>query len=391
MASDSSAPALLRRFSWKRLRRITASGRYIPQIDGLRFVAIVAVVIYHLGQYSWMRCGYCVSQETGLTGAIAHLDRGVLLFFALSGFILGLPFANEHLLGAGKLRIGSYFMRRLTRLEPPYVINLLMRFPLIPSAKHVSWAVATTHLAVSVVYLHGLIYGTLPMIHIPSWSLEVEVQFYVLAPILAALYFGHRRWRRPLLLLTVFACSAFQDLTPGDQQTRLHLSLLSFLQYFLIGFLVSDLFLLQFTDKPRRYSWDVLGVASLAAAVYIADRPAVYLLPLLIAVLLAAVFRGILLSRFTSYPLVCTLGGMCYSIYLTHSLVLETTFWLLERLHVSHMAYAFPMLLASLIGLPIILVVGGIFFVLVERPCMDKDWPHKLWRLVRREQASSRA
>ncbi|WP_260736213.1 acyltransferase family protein [Tunturiibacter lichenicola] len=372
--------ALSRQSFWRSLRRVTASGRYIPQIDGLRFIAIVAVIVYHIGQLSWMNCNFCASQEFGLAGIISHLDRGVPLFFTISGFILGLPFANEHLLEGRKVNIRHYFLRRVTRLEPPYILNLLIRFPMIAGVKHVSWGVASAHLLASLFYMHGAIYGTLPMVHIPSWSLEVEVQFYLMAPILAAVFFPRKSWmRRSSLVLAIIGFIILRSVTPGDLQTRLHLSIISFAQYFLVGFLMSDWFLTAAKRMKQSWLWDLVGVGALFAMVMITEVHAYFLLPLLIMAVLAAAFQGVLFSQLLAVPFVATLGGMCYSLYLTHSLVLQFCAWVIIHQDLAGLTYLTRFIAYLLASVPVILAVGITFFVLIERPCMDQNWPSKLW------------
>jgi peptidoglycan/LPS O-acetylase OafA/YrhL len=68
-------------------RRITAQKRFIPQIDGLRFVAISSVVLFHI---------FAALDRGAIPPPAFHPDgdlskRGVELFFAISGFILGVP------------------------------------------------------------------------------------------------------------------------------------------------------------------------------------------------------------------------------------------------------------------------------------------------------------
>jgi peptidoglycan/LPS O-acetylase OafA/YrhL len=106
--------------SMLQFRRITTQKRFIPQIDGLRFVAIASVVFFHI----------YAALENGAVPPPIPLDidmpkHGVELFFAISGFILGVPFASRYLLQAPKVNLKSYFLRRLTRLEPPYFLALL--------------------------------------------------------------------------------------------------------------------------------------------------------------------------------------------------------------------------------------------------------------------------
>ena len=54
----------------------------------------------------------------------SFLHIGVTIFFVISGFILGRLFASHYLLGHKKPALRSCYLRRLTRLEPPYLINI---------------------------------------------------------------------------------------------------------------------------------------------------------------------------------------------------------------------------------------------------------------------------
>ena len=60
-------------------------------------------------------------------GLLSPRVLGVLLFFTISGFILGLPFARQYLVAARPVSFGFY-RRRVTRLEPPYLISMLLLF-----------------------------------------------------------------------------------------------------------------------------------------------------------------------------------------------------------------------------------------------------------------------
>ena len=119
-ASLSPDGAGLRRPSWlDGFRRITTSGQFIPEIDGLRFVAISLVILHHVALYISIR----QQRDEGLFSLGQH---GVELFFAISGFILAVPFALQHLRGNRPVRLRSYFWRRFTRIEPPYLLSLIL-------------------------------------------------------------------------------------------------------------------------------------------------------------------------------------------------------------------------------------------------------------------------
>ena len=370
---------------WMSLRRVTSSGRYIPEIDGLRFVAIMSVLFYHLGMMSLMGCGLCFPlPPTTLGRAIVfHLDRGVPVFFAISGLVLGLPFAEQYLAGGRTVNLKAYFLRRITRLEPPYIVNLLMRFPLVVAVKHVPFETALPHLLASLVYLHWLVYGVYPTIHPPSWSLEIEVQFYILAPLLALLFFPRRPWLRRIgLLAAIVAFGIVRAHTPLSPETRFNLSLGCFAQYFLAGLLMADGFL---TVLPRIRSsllWDAVGLPLWFGVFFVGDRAAGYFMPLMLFGAFLAAFRGRLLNRFFCNPFVATVGGMCYSIYLTHSLVLQACYAAIAKLHFVR-GYNGLYAAGVLFALPTILLVGTVFYVLIERPCMDRNWPKKLGQYAR--------
>lgn len=90
------------------LRRRTTSGHWLPEIDGLRFIAILSVLLFHLqGQFDHH---YSLSIGPPFALAVRAFgfgNRGVQLFFAISGFILALPFARHHRFSARAPGAGS--------------------------------------------------------------------------------------------------------------------------------------------------------------------------------------------------------------------------------------------------------------------------------------------
>src|SRR5204862_7288800 len=108
--------------------RITTSKSLIPEIDGLRFIALAAVFICHLPSTLLKHVPELYHQthcELELVRSMIFGGFGVQLFFMISGFVLALPFVRYHLGEGPPVSLGKYFLRRLTRLEPPYIVNLL--------------------------------------------------------------------------------------------------------------------------------------------------------------------------------------------------------------------------------------------------------------------------
>ncbi|MCU0679646.1 MAG: acyltransferase family protein, partial [Planctomycetes bacterium] len=116
-----------------RLTRITSRGDFIPEIDGLRFLAILQVLLLHCFTFIMVKAPNGSYEERVLDypflkAVLGNGGSGVLLFFAISGFILSLPFAQYYLNGGRKINLKSYYIRRVTRIEPPYIISLVFLF-----------------------------------------------------------------------------------------------------------------------------------------------------------------------------------------------------------------------------------------------------------------------
>jgi len=365
----------------KHLRRRTTSGRFIAEVDGLRFIAIALVVFFHVHDYLTTKFRI----PAGTAANADWLDRlaatghyGVHLFFIISGFVLALPFASHYLAGRPPVKLRAYFIRRLTRLEPPYIIAMLAfaaaraltgaaREPLLP------------HLLASLAYVHNIVYGVGSTINVVAWSLEIEVQFYILAPALAIVFVVRDRWvRRGVIVAAAAASLAVQSwLAPA---VWVPLSVVGFLQFFLCGFLIADLYVTDWKGNPSHSPWwDIVSLVGWPALALLwmqdAQYPALFLV--LAFVLFCAGFRGTISSRVLGIPVVATIGGMCYSIYLLHfpliSIIGRHTL-----LIGSTRAQWVHLLIQSAIIIPPVLLVCVVYFALIERPCMERDWPQKL-------------
>jgi peptidoglycan/LPS O-acetylase OafA/YrhL len=357
-----------------RFRRITTHNNFIPQIDGLRFVAIASVVLFHTYSALATRSAIPVPWPENLDLA----KRGVELFFAISGFILGVPFASARFLNTPAVNLKRYFLRRLTRLEPPYIISLFVWAVADWVTAHRTLSYLLPHLLSSCVYMQNLIFGGfVGAVNSVAWSLEVEVQFYLLAPILAVLFgISGPRKRRIVMLLLILASGVLS--LPLYRSTHFHYSIGYYLPFFLAGFLVCDLYVNRREWKVS-FLWDLLAL-SLWPLVWILGRNVGHvLLPFAIVVLYLAAFRGRMCSAVFSNSAIASIGGMCYSIYLFHFLVIYLVKHVTQPIHFGQNFWFYFILQLCMI-LPFILVLCGGFFLAIERPCMDRNWPLKLWR-----------
>jgi peptidoglycan/LPS O-acetylase OafA/YrhL len=370
-------------------RRITTGASWIPQVDGLRFVAIVSVLLMHtllLVRDEGARRLIFPNGSRILTFAIENGDRGVCLFFVISGYILARPFLREHRLGGHKVSLSAYFLRRVTRLEPPYILSLLLFVPAVRIARHASLGSLLPHLGASLVYLHSLIFRGPSTISGVTWSLEVEIQFYILAPLLGNLYrVENTVLRRSLLLALVFAAAGISIVAGGfyGQWT-----ILGFGQYFLMGFLLADI--LEFPRHSDRtwWAWDVLSLVLWPTMFMARGTPAIAAwLPVAIGLAFLGAFHGKAFNWFFRQPAIALTGGMCYSIYLMHLLFILSAYrWVGHlRLWGDGTTALLQMFLLISLGL----VGSAFYFLLIERPCMDPKWPQKLYKSLFRSRAQT--
>ena len=383
-ALDAAAPPSGGWRPWllARLARRTSTGRFIPEIDGLRFVSIALVVLFHLAGYVALRHGFAIESggTNGIFRVLSHGHYGVQIFFAISGFVLGLPFAAQRLGGGRPVRLRPYFLRRLTRLEPPYVVSMLALFPAVVLMTGTPPARLLPHLLASLAYVHNLVFGEGSLLNSVAWSLEIEVQFYILAPLLAAAAFRARRaaLRRALIAA---ACLAAVTLQLTLMRGMDALTLASFIQFFGVGFLLADLYTTDWKDaSPRPRAWDALWLACWPLLFAAWEAPAAVreiAFPALIFAVFAASLRGRLSRAAMSNPWVVTIGGMCYTIYLLHYPLISLLGRVTARVG-GQGAAGTHLLLQAVLVLPPLLVACAVYFALVERPCMDPAWPAKV-------------
>lgn len=367
-----------------RLRRHTSSGLYIAELDGLRFMAILSVYIYHLSGDVLRHTSALTPRSTSfLFHLTQQLDIGVPLFFVISGMILGFPFARYWLQKGSRVSLKRYFVRRLTRLEPPYVLALLLCCLLKYAGGRGDWGDLLPHLGASLIYLHNLIYQEPSTINIVAWSLEVEVQFYLLAPFLACVFAINPAWvRRAVLLTATVAIAALAETQYLGALT--HLTLAGNLQYFLTGFLLADIFLLIPVHLHRNWKWDLVTATGwpLLAVLIVSSRGLTNVaLPAIILLLYVAAFYGTVSSRVFANLWISTIGGMCYTIYLLHNYTIAAIGLVTEQVGQS-LAFEARLGLQMILISPFVLAGSIIYYILIEQPCMQPDWPSRLKRYI---------
>lgn len=186
---------------------------YRKDIDGLRAVAVLSVIVFHMG---FLPNGYL----------------GVDIFFAISGYLITRIVYNEAL--ENRFSIINFYLRRIRRIIPlvlftttiALIIGICVMLP--DDLENFSQSVFATNLFANNVLLlitsgdyWDVINEYKPLMH--TWSLGVEEQFYMIYPVIFLLFTGKRiKWVLPILI-TLTAVSLLLYFAPGKDSAKFYL------------------------------------------------------------------------------------------------------------------------------------------------------------------------
>lgn len=158
---------------------------FFPGFEGLRAVAALLVLVVHTSFAS----GFTL--RSGAGRYTARGEVGVALFFLISGFLLYRPFVSAALGGRTAPRLGPFMLRRALRILPLYWVVLTVVY-LVQGVSTINGVggLAQTYLLVQVYSKDWVLRGISQ-----AWSLDIEVLFYLLLPLWAAVL--RRRARTP--------------------------------------------------------------------------------------------------------------------------------------------------------------------------------------------------
>jgi len=371
--------ASLKNFTDK-FKRITYSGRYLPEIDGLRFIAIFIVVCQtHLGTYIQDSVLQLTDQSGYIHRFLLEGTYGVSIFFIISGFILALPFAENKLLQGKPVILKQYLWRRVTRLEPAYIITLIGYFILrVYVYRYETFGELLPHFFASLFYMHNIVYDSHSSINGVAWSLEVEIQFYLLMPLLSYLYsIKNTITRRGVFLALTIGGVIFSYYHQYDVANFLYKGC-----YFFCGMLLADIYLLtkkNFDNSIYTFTGAAFLIISLFIPGYYENVFFSILKIILVFIFFFLIIKNSTLKKWFSYTPVAIIGGMCYSIYLLHIGVLGILRHGFAHIVFSSNAWV-NVSIHCVCAIIAIVIVSGIFFLLVEKPTMKRDWYKNIFR-----------
>ena len=364
-------------------RIITSNKKWIPQIDGLRFVAIAGTIIGHIfsvlyyGRGGYASVGLTPDTHIFWVQTLLNATRGVPLFYVISGFIIAQPFVRFYLDSGKPISTGAFYARRVTRLEPPYILSL---FIYLAAQLAVSGRTHFNHLGqaffLHLIYVHNF-FPAVPTLNLVTWTLELEIQFYLLAPVFANIFRVRSSTLRRAILLAAILASAF---LPTAKLDSVGFYFPTQLCFFLTGFLLADL-RLHLGKGGTSKAWDLIAIFGFAGFLFVPERWGRFVFCIVLAALFTSALSGPFAKKLFGLRPIALIGGMCYSIYLYHMLVISIVFNFTHRL-LGFIDLKRDYAMQLLLLIPPVMLVSVVFYLGVERPCMDPQWPSKLWRRI---------
>ena len=345
--------------------------RYRNDIDGLRALSVILVILDHLG-FTWCSGGFV----------------GVDVFFVISGYVITQTISKDA--SSGTFSLLAFYERRIRRLLPGLAVVILLAVVaawciMLPNDfQALTSSVAAASLAVSNVYFwrqsgyFDALAITKPMLH--TWSLGVEEQFYLFYPLL----FTWLQKAQKKILLPTLGSLVFISLTLASITTFHHARGTFFLMpprlwEMLIGGVV---FLVFESFKPSKnvgllFSYGGLLLIGIAAVAYSSNTlfPGLTaLLPTSGAILFILAGKADYQSgayRLMTRPPVLYIGKISYLLYLTH--------WPLIVLYTYYKISALGWWDKLLIVAASTLLSSGIY-AFVERPIRSRAVFRKRWQ-----------
>ncbi|AEB06255.1 peptidoglycan-N-acetylmuramate O-acetyltransferase [Coriobacterium glomerans PW2] len=193
--------------------------RYIPALDGIRTLAVLAVILYHLN-LPWAQGGML----------------GVTVFFVLSGYLITRLLLSEYA-GTGQIDLPRFWLRRIRRLVPAIATVIVVTIALCTAFNHVMLTKMRPDILPSLLFFnnwwqiaHNISYFNAlgdpsPLTHF--WSLAIEEQFYLVWPplllIMLRLGVSRRIIRRMVLCLSLVSAVAMIALyNPSVDPSRVY-------------------------------------------------------------------------------------------------------------------------------------------------------------------------
>jgi len=320
----------------------------LEQLTFTRFLAAISIVVFHYGNDIFP------FNSNIIDFLFRQANIGVSYFFILSGFVMIIAYENRD-----KIEFRDFLKRRLARIYPVYLLAI---FSLLAYYVLISQSFDYKELFLNLTLIQSWIPGFALSFNSPSWSLSVEMFFYISFPFLFNSFYKKYSLKRLIILVFIFFIgsqillhsfthSSFYNGFPSKSHDLIYYFPLMHFSEFLIGN-IAGLFFLK-GIKVRNYDMPILALIvfmSLLLKMNIGinfhnGMMAFVFVPLIVFV---SANNG-LLSKISSNKSLVFLGEISYGIYILQKPIYEYVIKIMKYLNIHSSTFIFYTFLIVLI------------------------------------------
>ncbi|HHF5353502.1 TPA: acyltransferase family protein [Haemophilus influenzae] len=346
-----------------------SSIKYRPEIDGLRAIAVISVIIYHLNE-NWLSGGFL----------------GVDIFFVISGFLITGIIITE--IQQNSFSLKQFYTRRIKRIYPAFItVMALVSFiaSVIFIYNDFNKLRKTIELAIAFLsnFYLGLTQGYFdlsanenPVLHI--WSLAVEEQYYLIFPLILILAYKKFREIKVLFIITLilfFILLATSFVSANFYKEVLHqpnIYYLSNLRFpeLLVGSLLAIYHNLSASKQASKQASNVIAILStllLFSCLFLMHNNIAYIPG--ITLILPCIFTALIIHTTSqnniiklclSNKAIVFIGKISYSLYLYHWIFIALAYYITGEKQINNQSIAIVTVLT--------IIFSVLSYYLIEQP-----------------------
>ena len=233
--------------------------KYLKTLDGIRALAILIIVCYHIWQQSWW------APSIGPISLTILLRYGFLIvdmMILISSFCLFIPYARSMVYKEDIPSVKEFYLKRITRIFPSYYLALFFFFLMGLITKGITFnSFFFKDTIMHIFFVHNWSVDTLLYTNYSAvlWTIAIEVQFYLIFPFIARAFVKKPQMTYSIMMIIGLLCTYLIAINVDEGNLSYYVNhFLLFIPVFANGMLASWFYIKYTKNKKRKVVSDIL-------------------------------------------------------------------------------------------------------------------------------------
>ena len=233
--------------------------KYLKTLDGIRALAILIIVCYHIWQQSWW------APSIGPISLTILLRYGFLIvdmMILISSFCLFIPYARSMVYKEDIPSVKEFYLKRITRIFPSYYLALFFFFFMGLFTKGITFnSFFFKDTIMHIFFVHNWSVDTLLYTNYSAvlWTIAIEVQFYLIFPFIARAFVKKPKMTYSIMMIIGLLCTYLIAINVDEGNLSYYVNhFLLFIPVFANGMLASWFYIKYTKNKKRKVVSDIL-------------------------------------------------------------------------------------------------------------------------------------